>query len=262
MAGCAQEMHQQFGVPLEIDSAVRPAPLPQWGKRTIGKFGATVLRPLMKLRQPRDRIDFQKFGKSVGVINRGITFFRMELNEIFAKDGLDDITAEQWEKIQPSSQTRAVLKKLLGRPVAKAENLEDLVKGMIEKWIKGWEEMRDRAFLLMAHRNAKENAMFLKGLSQGYAIFIDEKGQFCSSRGRADIYMQLLSSLHEIEKMRCTVPGKKDGDLYQYLKPWYRFSRATDEDNIHWLRNVCDDVSLYLTDKRGRPPGPSPAPAF
>jgi hypothetical protein len=54
-----------------------------------------------------------------------------------------------------------------------------------------------------------EHGLFLKGLQQGYGFFMDENGQFCGNRGRAEIHMQLLSSLHEIEKMRRTVPGKR-----------------------------------------------------
>ena len=91
---------------------------------------------------------------------------------------------------------------------------------------------------------------------------MDEENQFCGDRGRTKIYLELLSSMHQIEKMRRMFPPKKDADLYKHLKPWFRFPGATDEEKIDWLRNVCDDISLYMTGKRGRPLSQKTAPEF
>jgi hypothetical protein len=255
LAGFYQEAHEQFGVPLEISTAVRPAPVPGWGKKTVGQLGKTVLKPILKLRPSTGQVNFQNFGKTVGVISRGVTFFRNDVPQIKKTDGLDKIRPEQWEKIQPSDQTRAFVVEKLGRSVAQGEKLEDLENELFEGRLKHWEEMRAQASRIMAHRNAKETSLFLKGFEQGYGIFLDVEGQFCGDRGRTEIYIQLLSSMHEIEKMRRTLPPKKDADLYHHLKPWHRFPGATDEDKMYWLRKVCDDISLYMTDKPGRPRG-------
>ncbi len=177
------------------------------------------------------------------------------------EDGLDKINDEKWEMIQPRDQLRAHIVKQLGRPVADGETLEDLEAELIERRFKHLEEMRAQAFRFMARRSAKDNAMFHRGMAQGYEIFLDVDGQFCGDRGRTEIYMELLSSMHEIEKMRRMLPPRNDSDLYENLKPWYRFPNKR-EAGLAWLRKVCDDISLYMTGKRGRPLGPRRALAF
>jgi len=132
---------------------------------------------------------------------------------------------------------------------------------LIEKRRAHLEELRTQAFQFMAQRSAKDNAMFHKGMAQGYEMFMNAEGKFCGGRGRTEIYMELLSSVHDIEKMRRMLPPRNDADLYDYLKPWYRFPNRRD-DGIAWLRKVCDDISLYMTGKRGRPIGSGCAPVF
>jgi hypothetical protein len=265
LAGVGYEANKQFGVPLEFNASVRPAPIPGWGKRTISRLGKTILRPILKLR-PSQKTTFQDFGKIIGVIQRGITFFRKDINEIIQEkfDGLDfsQISQEQWEEIQPSDQMLAFFRERLGRPIVETETWEDLEEEMFERRIKELEELCVKAFRFMAQQNVKENAKFLKGLQQGYEIFLDEERQFCGDRGRTAIYLELLSSMHEIEKMRRMIPPRKDADLYKHLKPWFRFPGANDEEKMHWFRKVCDDISLYMTGKRGRPSGSQTAPAY
>jgi hypothetical protein len=131
----------------------------------------------------------------------------------------------------------------------------------MERRIKEMEEIRTRAFQFMSQRSAKDNAMFHEGMAKGYEMFLNEDGQFCGDRGRTEIYLELISSLHEIEKMRRMLPARKDSDLYEHLKPWYRFPNRR-EDGVAWLRKVCDEISLYMTGKRGRPSGTRPALVF
>ena len=178
LAGVHQEANKQFEVPLEITDTVRPTPLPEWGKQIVSKFGKTILKPLHKLRPSPNKVNIQNFGKSVGVISFGITFFRIEVHKIEEAEGLDKISPEQWEEIQPSVQMRAYVIKKLGRPVGQTERLEDLQNEAVEKQIKQWEEMRSQAFLLMSQRSRKENALFNKGFTQGYELLMDEDGNF------------------------------------------------------------------------------------
>jgi hypothetical protein len=260
LASYYSEANKQFGTKVEIDSALNVSAMPAWAKKIMTQFGKTIIKPVLKLR-PSKKSTCQDYGKLTGMLNRGITFYREDAWKMIEAEGLDEISDEKWEMIQPSDQLRAHVVKQLGRPVADTETLEDLGIELIEKRIKHLEELRTRAFQFMSQRSAKENAMFHKGMAQGYEIFMDQDGQFCGDRGRTEIYLELISSLHEIEKMRRMLPSKKDSDLYEHLKPWYRFPNRR-EDGMAWLRDVCDDISLYMTDKRGRPPGPRHALAF
>lgn len=260
MASYHAEAKRQLGIKVEIGPELHAYPLPNWGKRIMTQLGKTIFKPLLKLR-PSKKTTCQDFGKIIGILNRCITFYREDVAKIIEAEGLDEISNEDWEKIQPSDQLRAHIVKQLGRPVADTESLEDLEVELMEQRIKHLEELRTQAFQIMSQRSAKDNAMFHKGMSQGYEIFMDAYGQFCGDRGRTEIYMELLSSVLEIEKMRRMLPPRNDSDLYEHLKPWYRFPNGR-EDGIAWLRKVCDDISLYMTGKRGRPPGPHCAPVI
>ena len=260
LASYYSEANKQFGTKVEIDPELSISPLPDWAKKIMAQFGKTILKPLSKLR-PSKKTTCQDYGKMIGIVSRGITFYSEDAWKIIEDEGLDEISNEDWEKIQPREQLRAHIVKQLGRLVADTETLEDLEAELIERRIKQMEEIRTRAFQFMSQRSAKDNAMFHKGMAQGYEMFLDEDGQFCGDRGRTEIYMELLSSLHEIEKMRRMLPPRNDSDLYEHLKPWYRFSNGREEGTA-WLRKVCDDISLYMTGKRGRPPGPRQTPVF
>jgi len=260
LASFSCEAYKQLGEDVKIDPELPVSPLPHWAKNIMTKFGKTIMKPVLKLR-PSKKTTCQDYGKIIGVLNRGIIFYRNGSRKIIEADGLDEISNEDWEKIQPEDQLRTHIIKQLGRPVAEHENLDGLIDELTEKRITHLEGLRAQAFRFMASRSTKDNAMFHKGMMQGYEIFMDEDDHFCGDRGRTEIYMELFSSLHEIEKMRRMLPARNDSDLYEHLKPWYRFPNGR-EAGAAWLRDVCDDISLYMTGKRGRPTGSRQAPAF
>lgn len=72
------------------------------------------------------------------------------MNGIIEAEGLDQISEEDWERIQPSDQLCAKLIKQLGRTVAEHENLEDLVNELKEKHIKYLEDLQAQAYRFMA----------------------------------------------------------------------------------------------------------------
>jgi len=254
------ELCKPFGLEVKIDPELPITPLPDWAKKIVTKLGKTIIKPVLKLR-PSPKFTYQDYGKIIGLVSRGITFYREDARKTIEAEGLDKINDEVWEKFQPSDQLRVHVIKQLGRTVSEDEILEHLIDELTEQRIKLLEDTRTRSFQEMARRGAKDNAMFFKGIEQGYKIFMDEDGHFCGDRGRTEIYMELISSVYEIEKMRRILPARNDSDLYEHLKPWYRFPNGQ-EAGIDWLRDVCDDISLYMTGKRGRPPGPQRAPVF
>lgn len=205
---------------------------------------------MLKLR-PSPKTTCEDYGKIIGIIKRGITFYRTDVWKILEEENLDKISPEDWEKIQPQDQMRRHVVKRLGRPVDETEPLDNLVEELMQKQIKHLENLTDQAFCFMANRSAKDNAKFLKGVAQGYEIFMDEDARYCGDRGRTEIYMVLLSSAYEIEKMRRMLPSKNDDDLFDHLKQGFKFPKKDRKQAMSWLRDVCDDISLYMTGKRG-----------
>lgn len=254
------EAKQQFGTNVEIDPELKISPLPDWAKKTVTQLGKTIMKPVFKLR-PTGKSTCQDFGKIIGILNRQITFYREDMWTIMEREGWDKISDEDWEKIQPRDQARAHVVKNIGRPVADTETLEDLAAELYELRIGQMEQMRTRALQTMTQRSAKENSLFYKGMAQGYDMFMNEDGKFCGDRGRTEIYLELISSLHEIEKMRRMLPARNDSDLFEHLKPWYQFPNDR-KAGMSWMRDVCDDISLYMVGKRGRRAGSRRAPVF
>jgi len=229
-------------------------PLPQWGVKTLEQLRKTVMRPILKLK-PHKNINCKDYGKIVGILDRQITFLEVDIWEILIALGLDKITDEEWEKIQPEAQMRALLIRVLNRKVGDDEMTADLAIEVLELKIKRYKDIKQAGFDFIAQQSAKDRSLFYDGLAIGYKLFLNEAGKFCGDRGRTEIYMDLLASQYEIEKMRRMLPVKNDGNLYDYLKPLHNFPSSVREQNIAWLRDVCDDISLYITGKRGRPVG-------
>ena len=251
LASLHSEANIQFGTKLFIDPDLNITPLPNWCKKDMTWLGKTILKPILKLR-PSKKTTCQDYGKMIGILNRGITFWLEDVPKIIEAEGLDKISEEKWEMIQPRAQLRAHIVKQLGRPVGDCELLDDLTVELSERLLVQLEEIRAQAFRFMAQRSAKDNAMFHKGMAQGYEAFLDVYGHFCGDRGRTEIYTELLSSMHEIEKMRRILPARNDSDLYEHLKPWYKFQSPNDKAR-KWLKDVCDDICLYMKGGRGRP---------
>ena len=249
--GLQIELAKAAGLPVEHKTGCEQDRRPKWSLNIVDRLRRTNLQRLLKLRSAGE-IRWQNYGKIIGVLERGKTFLLVDLPRIIVEEGLDKITDEQWEKIQPMEQLRWHVVKILNRTVSDGESLNELVDEVINRWIESLQKHRQVAFWHASQRSAKEYALFLKGVWQGYKLVMDEAGKFCGDRGRTEIYMELLSSQYEIEKMRRMLPARTDDDLYRHLEPWYKFP-APKENGRKWLRDVCDDICLYMKGGRGRP---------
>jgi hypothetical protein len=88
LAGFYSEAKKQFGIKLEIDPALPVSPLPEWAKKTVKQLGKTVFKPVLKLRSSK-KSTCQDYGKLIGVLDRGITFYRKDAWKIIEDEGLD-----------------------------------------------------------------------------------------------------------------------------------------------------------------------------
>src|ERR1035438_4419124 len=94
LASLHAEAYKHFGLKLEVDPELRVSPLPDWGKKDVKQLGKTIFKPVIKLR-PSKKSTCQDYGKLIGILNRGITFFREDAPKIIKAEGLDQIRSEE-----------------------------------------------------------------------------------------------------------------------------------------------------------------------
>jgi hypothetical protein len=211
-------------------------------------------------------MDWQNFGKIIGVLSRQKTFLAVDIPRICKEDGLDKITAQRWAKIFPETdeaKLRQRLIKQLKRAVSDDEPLEKLVDEVMAQRIAGLERQRQNAFQQASQQSAKNCGKFLKGIAQGYELFLDDQCGLCGDRGRAQILLELLSVQYEIEKMRRMLPARPLTDLQSFVGQSFKFHPDAAKAKA-WFKDVCDDICLSMKG-RGRPHKivrPQMAPAF
>jgi hypothetical protein len=259
------ELASSENLPVEQKAAKRRQEIPKWVQKITDGFRRTIFKPILKLK-PKRKMDWQNFGKIIGVLSRQKTFFTVDVPRICKEDVLDKITAQQWAKIFPDkdrAKLRQRLIKELKRAVSDDEPLEKLVDEVMAQRIAGLERQRQNAFQQASQQSAKNCGKFLKGMAQGYELFLDDQSGFCGDRGRTEIYMEMLSSQYEIEKMRRMLPASSLPDLQNFVAHSFKF-HPDPEKAKKWFKDVCDDICLSMKG-RGRPHKivrPQMAPVF
>jgi hypothetical protein len=294
----------QLGMANSMNLAVKQKPaksrraLPKWSEKIIDGFRKTIFKPILKLK-PKRKMDWQNYGKIIGVLDRQVTFFTIDIPRIIKEDGWNKITSKQWDKIwlqmggdqllqearqvlikalnrpvaddepleklamEVLDQSRQQISKFINRPVSDDEPLEELAMEVLEQPFKNLAMHKQIAFQHVSQQSAKNNAKFLKGMAQGYSLFLDEQGDFCGDRGRANIQLELLSSQREIEKMRRVLPARSLSNLQNFVGQSFQF-HPDPEKSKRWFKDVCDDICLSMKG-RGRPHKfvkPQMAPSF
>lgn len=247
------ELACSVNLPVEHKPAKLRHEMPKWVQKITDGLRKTILRPVLKLK-PKRKTDWQNFGKIIGVLARQKTFFAVDVPRILKEDGLDKISDERWARICPETdevKLRQRLVKALKRPVSDDEPMETLVDEVLAQRIAGLENMKQNAIRLVSPQSAKDHAKFLKGMAQGYELLLDDQCGWCGDRGRTEIYLELLSSQYEIEKMRRRLPAGSVADLQRFVGQSFRFHPETTKAK-RWFKNVCDDICLSMKG-RGRP---------
>jgi hypothetical protein len=67
---------------------------------------------------------------------------------------------------------------VLGRPLDDTITDEELFVLAFEKQFTQLEKMRLNAFALAAEQSIKKQALFFRGLSEGFSMFLNEDGEF------------------------------------------------------------------------------------
>lgn len=217
--------------------------LPQWCENIVKQLRKTIFKPILKLR-PRGRIDWRNYGRMITIAERYKTFLIHDVPRILEEE-FGDMTEDDWKRIEPQlglDKIRASLIKALNRPVADDEPLEKLVSEVIDRQLENLEKQRQTALRHVAQQSSRDVGFFYKGMAEGYELFIDERADFCGDRGRADIYLNLLGCMMDVEKIQRTLPPTTRAQYYDDLAKVFRLTpKAYD-----WFNDVCDDIKFPL----------------
>ncbi len=223
---------------------------PEWTKNICRKLRNTILKSVLKLR-PNGRVNWRNFGRCVGLMERYRTFLAKDVPAMLKADGLDKVSKKRWAKIEPllgEEKMRQYYLKILERPADDQTPAFDLWTIALERQMVNLEKQKQMAFYHLTSQSAKTGAMFMKGMGEGYCIFLNEEGQFSGDDRRADIHCELLAWQFDIEKMRKSVLPATRKKLFAEIQKLPEFKNKTQD----WFDDVCKDIKLSLT-RRGRP---------
>jgi len=246
-----------FQCEMRAESGLEPLPhwtpkreTPQWTKNICLKLRNTILKPILKLR-PKGKVNWRYYGRCIGIMERYKAFLTNDVPKMLKEDGLDNISNMRWAKIQPllgEEEARQYYLKVLERPANDKTPLLELFAIVLERQMTNLEKQKQTAFFHLASQSVKTGALFLKGMSEGYAAFLNEEGEFSGDDRRADIHLELIAWQHDIEKMRKSVLPVTRKKLFGEIKKLPEFKTKTQD----WFDDVCKDIKLSL----GRPGRP------
>jgi hypothetical protein len=226
---------------------------PEWVKHICVKLRNTILKSVLKLRPKDNVVNWRNYGRCIGFIERYKIFLAKDVPRILNEEGFDNVSEEEWAKIQPrlgEEQMREYYLKILERPADDKASLSELLDIAIERQMTNLEKMKQIAFFHLGSQSAKTTAMFLKGMSEGFKIFLNDNGEFSGDDRRADIHLELIAWQFDIEKMRKSIPPKSRKILFGEIKKLPEFKGKTQD----WFDDVCKDIKLSIG-PRGRPWG-------
>ena len=241
LQGIRSELIRGMGLPVPPEESVRANKMPAWSLEILNRLQKTILKRVVKL-IPKGQVNWRNYGKMIGLIHRFTTFINKDAPRIVIEEGLDELGVEGLVELLGKDRMRRHLVKMIGRPVADDESMTSL-------WNEAWrlqeeslKKIEMAAFSYLAHQEARATSLFLKGIGEGYTLFLDEECRFVGDRGRTDIYLELLAHQMEIERMRRVLPARTRCDLYAHLARNFKFP----SNGQRWLNDICDEIGLGM----------------
>jgi hypothetical protein len=217
---------------------------PEWVGNISIRLKKTIFKSIMKLRA-NDQFNWRNYGRCIGLLERYKTFQEQDVPRILHKNELDEISEDERSKLQPQlgeEQARQYYLKILGRPADDKATLDEVVELVRKRETERLNKIRETAFFFVAQQSAKDTKLFLRGVAEGYSMFLNEEGEFSGDDRRANVYFELLSAQHEIEKMRRKLPAISRADLRMELKK----SPDFEDRGPAWFNDVCDEINLSM----------------
>jgi len=245
------ELRSELGVsPLPHWTATAEAP--HWTKAICQNFRRTIFKSMLKLR-PTRKFSWRNYGRSIGLMERYKTFLTNDAPQILEAEGFNKkISKKKWAEIEPLlglEEMRQYYLKILKRPTNDETSMPELYEEVLKKGLANLEKHKEVAYLHIAAQGAKTTQLFLKGMSEGYTIFLNAEGEFSGDDRRTDIHLELLAWQYDIEKMRRVIPQKNNKHLVGELKKLPEFKNKSED----WFKEVFKDIKLSIG-RRGRPP--------
>jgi hypothetical protein len=230
----------------------RPTQTPKWSKNIYGQLRKTIMKSVLKLRPKKNQINWRNYGRSIGLMERYKTFLIKDAPQMIGELDLKNINEDKWNKIKAifgEEDARKYCLKVLERPSTDSTSLFELALLALEKNLLILEKMKQTAFMHIIHQDAKTHHVFLKGMAEGYTMYLNTNGEFSGDDRRADVHFELLAWQYDIEKLRKLVlPINKKKTLFNEFKKLPEFKNKKQ----NWFDDVCKDVKLSFG-QYGRP---------
>lgn len=228
-----------------------------WGHNICNELTKSIFRKLVEAAPAKDKFDARGYGRIVGMLLRGASFWFKDVPAQLQAEGLLNLTPKQEEKIEKMSGMEQVF------PVA-SEHFKQPITNETELLAAGEKYLEAKAEELMtgglsvlqylAQRPVAEQYEFLCGIPEGFAMVINPNGEFAGKRGRYETYLLLLMSWPEIVEMQQAQPPKTRRDLLDWLEKQEK--RQLFEDPKAFFE-LCGDIGLELAPP-GHPTKPQP----
>jgi hypothetical protein len=223
----------------------RPDKTPEWTKNICAKFKNTIFKSVLKLKPKRNKVNCQHYGRSIGCLDRFRTFLTKDIPRELKKDGLNKISKKRWAKIKARlglKQMRQYCLKALNLPANDKTSDKKLCMLLLGQQLAHHEKIKQTALLHVASQDAKTTALFWKGVSEGYTLFLNVEGEFSGDDRRFEVFADLIGMQYEVEKMRRMIPEKSRNDLRAELKKSPDFQ----DRGQKWFNDVCDEIKLSM----------------
>jgi hypothetical protein len=197
------------------------AQLPAWCHHICDQLTKSIFRGLVDV-APKDRkFDARHYGRMVGLLLRGASFWFKDAPAQLKQEGLLDLSPEQEQKLEKSAGLELLLpvaSEQFQKPVTNEEELLDAGQAQLEA--KAAQLMSQGLVIMkfLVNQPVAEQHKFLCGIPEGFVMVLDNQAEFTSKRGRYEIFILLLGHWPEIVEMQKVQPPKTRRDLLEWLE--------------------------------------------
>jgi hypothetical protein len=226
------------------------AQLPAWCHHICDQFTKTIFRGLVDMAPKEKKFDARNYGRMVGLLLRGASFWFKDAPAQLKKEGLLNLSPEQEQKLDKSAGLELLLpvvSKQFQKPVTSEEELLEAVQAQVEAKA---DQLRSQGLVVLRFLESQpvaEQHKFLCGIPEGFIMVLDHQAEFKGKRGRYEIFLLLLTYWPEIGEMQRAQPPKTRRDLLEWLEKQEGKQIVQDEKVFFEL---CGDIGLVLA-----PPG-------
>lgn len=223
--------------------------LPPWVTSVCGMLAKTIFKTTGTLKVGKE-LDFHLFGKLVGVLLRMGYAVLVEMPREVEALKLDDLPKEKQDRIEKALDLSPVRPNLLNAaqvPPDTTKSNDELLGDVFGLKAELLGEKVVSLVMTSLSQPPHLTIQFLRGLPEGYTMFLMENGEFAGDRGRTKDYMALLAFWPEIEALRAD-GGISRERLYKTLCRW---DDTLLQNNPDRFEHLCEEIGLTL-----KKPGP------